>query len=60
MCGKIKNFDADDPHRMIDYSIEKDIKSNQKMALLLAKKLGLSEKIVEAAENFLRKGEDSG
>jgi DNA mismatch repair ATPase MutS len=48
-CGRIKNFEEEDPHRMFDYSLIPNVKQVEKIGLKLAQKLGLPSKIVEKA-----------
>ncbi|WP_448521901.1 MutS-related protein [Pseudothermotoga sp.] len=48
-CGRIKNFEEEDPHRMFDYSLVPNVKQIEKIGLKLAQKLGLPSKIVEKA-----------
>lgn len=55
MCGKLKDLDTFDPHRMIDYSLEKGRHLGQNVATTLAKKFGLPNHIVQAAQEFLKK-----
>jgi len=51
-CGKIKNIEEEDPHKMLDYSISPGVKDVERVALKIAKKLGLPSEIVERAENY--------
>ncbi|MGB9821128.1 MAG: MutS-related protein [Pseudothermotoga sp.] len=60
MCGKLKNLDAVDPHRMIDYSLETGKHIDQNVAIVMAQRFGMPEKIVQTAQNFLKKGDSCG
>lgn len=51
-CGKIKNLEEEDPHRMLDYSLSPGIKGAERVALKIAEKLGLPSEIVERAESY--------
>lgn len=51
-CGKIKNIEEEDPHKMLDYSISPGVKDVERVALKIAKKLGLPSEIVERAESY--------
>jgi len=48
-CGRIKNFEEEDPHKMFDYSLVPNVKQVERIGLKLAQKLGLPSKIVEKA-----------
>lgn len=51
-CGRIKNLEEEDPHRMLDYSLVPGAKHVEKIALKLAEKLGVPSEIVKKAENY--------
>ncbi|MGE0032287.1 MAG: hypothetical protein AB7S45_00230 [Pseudothermotoga sp.] len=48
-CGRIKNFEEEDPHKMFDYSLIPNVKQVERIGLKLAQKLGLPSEIVERA-----------
>jgi len=55
MCGKLKDLAAQDPHKMIDFSLEKGKSLNQTVAILLAERFGLPKQVVEFAQKLLKK-----
>ncbi len=48
-CGKIKDINADDPHKMVEYTLEYGIRQDIFMGIILARKFGLPEEIVREA-----------
>ncbi len=60
MCGKLRNLDAVDPHRMIDYSVQRGKHLGQNVAITVAERFGLPDQIVQVAQNFLKKGGSCG
>ncbi|MEJ5230462.1 MAG: hypothetical protein WHT65_10720, partial [Pseudothermotoga sp.] len=55
MCGKLRDLTVQDPHKMIDYSLEKGKNLHQTVAIALADRFGLPKRIVELAQNFVKK-----
>lgn len=60
MCGKLKDLDELDPHKMIDYTLEKGKYLGQNVATTLAKRFGLPNEIVQVAQELLKKGDSCG
>lgn len=51
-CGKIKDLEEEDPHRMLDYSLSPGVKDVERVTLKIAEKLGLPSEIIERAESY--------
>ncbi|WP_041078154.1 MutS-related protein [Thermotoga caldifontis] len=51
-CGRIKNIDEDDPHKMFDYSLVPNVKHVEKIGLIIAGKLGLPSDVLERARRY--------
>lgn len=60
MCGKIKDADAIDPHKMIDYSLRKGKDFDQNVAITVARRFGLPDEVIQIAHDFMKKGGSCG